>query len=141
MTGPGPGKLPVKAVVTAVTPEGAVHIEPCDVFIHVKGYSRARVTHVDIESPALSVRGSGGTYAYVHGIRSGFRVVPKNAIRARDLLIKELVVEWEGPELLEPGKVSIAYVGFKEGGIYVGFKKEVISRLEEFSRGEGVIPR
>jgi len=141
VTGPGPGKLPVRAVVTAITPQGAVRIEPCDVFIHVKGYSRARVTHVDIESPALSIRGSRGTYAYVYGIGRGFRVVPKNAIQARDHLIKELVVKWEGPELLEPGKVSIAYVGFKEGGIYIGFKKEVISKLEEFSREKGIIPR
>jgi len=141
VTGPGPGKIPVKAVVTAITPEGTVRIEPCNVFIHVKGYSRARVTHVDIESPALSVRGRGGTYAYIYGIGSGFRVVPKAAIRAGNLLIKELVTRWKGPKILEPGKVSIAYVGFKGGGIYVGFKKGVISKLEEFSREKGVIPR
>jgi len=118
-----------------------VEITPCDVFVHVKGYSRARVTHVDIESPVLNIRSRGGTYAYIYGISRGFRVVPKVKIAAGTLAIKELVIRWEGPPFLKPGESSIAFLGFKVGGIYIGFKKELISKLEKYCKEKGVLPQ
>ncbi|MCD6084545.1 MAG: hypothetical protein J7J20_03275 [Desulfurococcales archaeon] len=118
-----------------------VEITPCDVFVHVKGYSRARVTHVDIESPVLNIRSRGGTYAYIYGISRGFRVVPKVKITAATLTIKELVVRWEGPLLLKPGERSVGFLGFKAGGVYVGFKKELISKLEKYCKEKGVLPQ
>ena len=44
MTGPAEGKIPIKIDFFF---EGRKI--PCDAYIHVKGYSRARVTHLDLE--------------------------------------------------------------------------------------------
>ncbi len=142
MTGPGPGKIPVKADVLLITRQGIVKLDPCDVYVHVKGYSRARVTHVDIESPILSIHvEKGGVYARVYRLEEGFRLVLTKPIKLREgLTVREIVVKWNGPSLLEPGETTVAFIGFKEGGIYVGFKKNVMVRLEEFARRMGVPP-
>ncbi len=142
MTGPGPGKIPVKADVLLVTPRGLVKLDPCEVYIHVKGYSRARVTHVDIESPVLSLPSENeGVYARVYRLEEGFRLVLTKPIKLLEgLTVREIVVKWSGPSLLEPGKTTAAFIGFKEGGIYVGFKKNAIVKLEEFARKMGVPP-
>ena len=142
MTGPGPGKIPIQGLVNLVMDGEVVKLEPCDLYIHVKGYSRARVTHVDIESPKLNIRGySEGIYAYVHGLTKGFKLILKKPLRINDKYVKEIIVKWDGPKILEVGKSSIAYIGFKDGGIYIGFKKDVIRKLEDFSKGMGVMPR
>jgi hypothetical protein len=70
MTGPGEGKYVLKGA---------------KVYIHEKGKSRARITHIDIEHPLL------------------------NAI-------------------IKPGEAS--YVQGKEGGCFIGLKKEMLARVE-----------
>lgn len=142
MTGPGPGKIPVKADVLLITRQGIVKLDPCDVYVHVKGYSRARVTHVDIESPILSIPDEkGGVYARVYRLEEGFRLLLTKPIKLPEgITVREIIVKWSGPSLLEPGEATVAFIGFKEGGIYVGFKKNVIVRLEEFARKRGVPP-
>ena len=142
MTGPGLGKIPIQGVVNLVMNGEIIKLEPCDIYIHVKGYSRARVTHVDIESPKLDIRSySEGVYAYVYGLTKGFKLILKKPLKISDKYVKEIIVKWDGPKILEVGKSSIAYIGFKDGGIYVGFKKDVIRKLENFGRSMGVIPR
>ncbi len=71
MTGPGEGKhLLGKA----------------NVYLHEKGKSNARITHIDIELDKLN-------------------------------------------EIIKPGENS--YVGAKEGGVFIGLKKEMIKRAEK----------
>jgi len=61
-------------------------IGKADVYIHEKGKSNARITHIDIELDALN-------------------------------------------EIVKPGEAS--YVQGKEGGVFIGLKKEMIQRAEE----------
>ena len=74
MTGPG---------------EGKIKIGKADVYIHVKGKSNARVTHVDIELDELN-------------------------------------------KIIKPGEAS--YVQAKEGGVFIGLKKEMIGRAEKIAK-------
>ena len=66
--------------------EGKVKIGKADVYIHIKGKSNARITHVDVELPALN-------------------------------------------KIIKPGENT--YVGAKEGGIFLGLKKNMIIRAEK----------
>ena len=65
--------------------EGKIKIGKADVYIHVKGKSGARVTHVDIELDELN-------------------------------------------KIIKPGEAS--YVQAKEGGVFIGLKREMIERAE-----------
>lgn len=66
--------------------EGKKLIGKADVYIHEKGKSNARITHVDIELGALN-------------------------------------------KIIKPGENS--YVGGKEGGVFIGLKKNMIQRAEK----------
>ncbi len=66
--------------------EGKKLLGKADVYIHEKGKSNARVTHIDIELEALN-------------------------------------------NIIEPGEAT--YVQGKEGGVFIGLKKDMISRSEK----------
>ncbi len=66
--------------------EGKIKIGKADVYIHLKGKSRATVTHVDIELDVLN-------------------------------------------KIIKPGEKT--YLGSKDGGLFIGLKKEMISRAEK----------
>lgn len=66
--------------------EGKKLIGKADVYIHEKGKSNARITHVDIELPELN-------------------------------------------DIVKPGEAT--YVEGKEGGVFIGLKKEMIQRAEK----------
>ena len=65
--------------------EGKIKLGKADVYLHLKGKSRAQVTHIDIELDALN-------------------------------------------KIIKPGENT--YVGGKEGGVFLGLKKEMITRAE-----------
>lgn len=71
MTGPAEGK----------------HLIKCKVYIHEKGKARARITHIDIESPELA-------------------------------------------KIIKPGEAT--YCAGKEGGCFIGLKKEMLGRARKF---------
>jgi len=56
MSGPGEGKIPLKKVKA---------------YIHIKGKSRARITHIDIESPELGKLIKPGESTYCGGKHGG----------------------------------------------------------------------
>jgi hypothetical protein len=66
--------------------EGKINLGKADVYIHVKGKSNARITHLDIELDKIN-------------------------------------------EIIKPGEAS--YVQAKEGGCFIGLKKEMIKRAEK----------
>lgn len=72
MTGPAEGKYTLKKV---------------KVYLHEAGKARARVTHIDIESPEIA-------------------------------------------KIIKPGEAT--YCAGKEGGCFIGLKKEMIKRAEAF---------
>lgn len=69
--------------------EGKIHLGKAEVYVHLKGKSRATVTHVDIELDELN-------------------------------------------EIIKPGENT--YIGSKDGGVFIGLKKEMISRAEKLVR-------
>ncbi len=71
--------------------EGKIKLGKADVYIHVKGKSNAKITHVDIELDELN-------------------------------------------KIVKPGESS--YVQGKEGGIFIGLKKEMIERAESLLEDE-----
>ncbi len=66
--------------------EGKKFLGKAEVYIHEKGKSMARITHIDIELPELN-------------------------------------------EIIKPKEAS--YVQGKEGGVFIGLKKEMIKRAEK----------
>jgi len=137
VTGPGEGKIPLKARVLI----GSCELS-CDVYLHVKGYSRARVTHVDVECNELNEAVPPGAHAYATAytksgeLRVRFREPLKAFGYARELVIM-------CPELaavLAPMRDTV-YVGGKEDGIFIGFRREQIRKLETLASSLGVAPR
>jgi len=76
MTGPGEGKLLLK--------NAKVYLDnkeiPAEVYIHVKGYSLARVTHLDIEHEVLNeiIKPEKGYFYSIYGIEGGIKVKFEN---------------------------------------------------------------
>lgn len=123
MTGPGEGKLKFEAEVYLDEQK----LTNPKVYIHLKGYSNARVTHLDIESKDLdSIIKGKGKYLKVTGIKGGISIkMPKQTG------IEEIKIT--GPnlnEILSGGEEIYTWVGSKSGGIFIGFKKKQIKRLE-----------
>jgi len=137
VTGPGEGKIPLEARVRL----GAREVD-CDVYLHVKGYSLARVTHVDVESEVLNEaippRSSMYATAYTQG--GALRIRFQWPLRFSFGAAREM--EIESPLLAGAlGRVrDTVYVGGKHGGIFIGFRREQIRKLEELATRLGVPP-
>ena len=71
--------------------EGKIKLGKADVYVHLKGKSNARITHVDIELDELN-------------------------------------------KIIKPGEAS--YVQGKEGGVFIGLKKDMIKKAEKLSGKE-----
>jgi hypothetical protein len=125
MTGPAEGKLLLK--------NARVYFDnkeiPAEVYIHVKGYSLARVTHLDIEHEILNeiIKPEKGYFLSIYGVEGGIKVKFENK---KFLLILHPFLT----EVLSSGEKTRTWVGGKEGGIYIGFKKEQIVKLEKIAR-------
>lgn len=121
MTGPGEGKLKVDAEVYV---NGEL-LKDVEVYIHVKGYSLARVTHLDIEHPDMNryVKPYGGKFLKLVGVKGGFMIKGSSWV----VVLKCSMLE----DLLGVGEETYAWVGGKLGGIYIGFKKGYVEKLEE----------
>lgn len=70
--------------------EGKKKLGKADVYIHVKGKSRATVTHIDIELPALNDIIKPGENSYVGGKKGGIFIGLKGEMikRAEDKIKK-----------------------------------------------------
>lgn len=71
--------------------EGKIHLGKADVYIHMKGKSRATVTHIDVELDELN-------------------------------------------DIIKPGENT--YIGSKDGGLFIGLKKNMIERAEKKAKGK-----
>jgi len=124
MTGPGPGKLLLENARVFLDGKEI----RAEVYIHVKGFSLARVTHLDIESEELNeiLKPKEGGFFSIHGIDSGIEIkFERKKVRVLHKLLNEV---------LKKGEKTRTWVGGKEGGIYIGFKKEQIAKLERIAR-------
>jgi hypothetical protein len=141
MSGLAYGKLELKgAKVYINTKDKKILLKNPQVYIHVKGYALARVTHLDVEQEILDkiILPKRGEFLSIHGIENGIEIVLGD--------LKE--IDFEGKKL-KVGKIEIlhpfltevlgknektrTWVGGKFGGIYIGFKKEQIEKLEKIA--------
>lgn len=132
--------MSVEANVYLITLKGIERVN-ADVYIHVKGYSLARVTHLDIESPKLNEIMPPGASAFlpVIGTSRGFKVDFSRVRRGVKLLVESDLL---AGRLLRDGERTWAYVGGKVGGIFIGFRKEYVVRLEDIAvKHYGLKPR
>jgi hypothetical protein len=124
MTGPAEGKLLLKGSKVFIDNKEII----AHVYIHVKGFSLARVTHLDIESEELNkiLKPKEGGFFSIHGVDNGIEIkFEKNRVRVLHEFLNEV---------LEKDEKTRTWVGGKEGGIYVGFRKEQIVKLEKIAR-------
>ncbi|RLE74097.1 MAG: hypothetical protein DRJ44_08015 [Thermoprotei archaeon] len=145
LTGPGEGKIPLNAKIKLCSRNKCVSIE-CDVYLHVKGYSLARVTHVDIEEKILNeiVKPKKSQYCFYKVNDDSVCIYLRNPIYSKSLniLVRRIIIESkELAEALGESTRSWVFVGGKYGGIFLGFKKEQMEKLEQLARKYGVSPR
>ncbi len=126
MTGPSVGKVSIDVEVF-------FEDKPikCDVYIHVKGYSRALVTHLDIEGFDVY---ADKKYipAVVVGKLDGVSIILSEPITVGSMKVKKIRIK--GLRILSAGDRSGAYLGIKEGGVFLGMRKELIKKLEEIAK-------
>jgi hypothetical protein len=139
VTGRAEGKLELKkAEVFLVSKRKKVRLSGATVFIHVKGFSLARVTHLDVEHDILDniIPPKRGYFLTIRGIRDGIKIElekPKEVeYKNKKLLVSSIMVLH--PYLKKILKSTRTWVGGKFGGIYIGFRKEQINRLEAIAR-------
>jgi len=139
MTGPGPGKILLNAKVYLEPPH--YELRQVEVYLHVRGYSRARVTHLDIEHPSLNViiPPREGYFLRVYALNGGIRVKLKQVSKYASSYVSEILILCEEiNRVISPGERTIAWVGGKEGGIYLGFKKKYVDKLERLAEDMGI---
>lgn len=108
------------------------------VFIHLKGYARARVSHLDVEKIGLGkvIHRGRGNFLEVRGIEKGVEIVMRESRMVEIDGVKRVVssLRIANPslnEVVEKDKSTRAWVGRKYDGIYIGFRKEEIQKLEK----------
>ena len=145
----GPGKIKINTDVYLVLQEGRIKVDDAAVYIHVKGYMRARVTHLDIEDRILGkiIHRGRGNMLEITGIEGGIKVKPKSPremnINGSKTVIYDLEVHHPLlNEVLEVGESTVTWVGRKYDGIYIGFKEAQMKKLEQVAeKTYGVTPR
>ncbi len=124
MTGPAEGKLALDAKVYLRSEE----LADVNVYIHLKGYSRATVTHLDIEHPKLNsiIPPKAKTFARIEGIENGIQIITEKSDEVK--IIHPLL-----NRVLQDGEKTRTLVGGKLGGIFIGFRKRELSKLEDIA--------
>jgi len=143
MTGPAAGKFPLKAEVFLLSGDKKKKVEDAVVYIHLRGYARARVTHLDIEHRALGklIHRGMGNFLDIEGIKGGIIIQPK-VERQIELHGKEIAVQGLAVlspllnEVLKEGETTRTWVGRKFDGIYIGFRRNEIAKLEGLAARE-----
>lgn len=137
MTAQLSGKLRLDAEVYFLTADEKVRVGDARVYFHLKGYERACVTHLDVENRVIGkiIHRGRGNMLEIKGIEGGIVVWPKEEreITLADKKIKVKALEIRCSllnDVLKPGETTRTWVGRKFDGIYVGFRKEQISRME-----------
>ncbi|AAT43334.1 hypothetical protein [Picrophilus oshimae] len=123
-----PGKIKIPGTVFLDGNE----LEDALIYIHVKGYSRARVTHIDIESRALK--------SVIRPRHSSYPEVNWSLSTSIDVNGHEIVIVSERlAEIIHLN--GNLYVGGKGKGIFLGFHREQISEMEKFASKIGIKPK
>ncbi|HDH07298.1 MAG TPA: hypothetical protein ENF87_02895 [Thermoproteales archaeon] len=147
MTGPAPGKIPLISQVYLGCGLKKIKVEGVDVYLHVKGWSLARVTHLDIEHPVFNqiVKPKRALYLEYKSMPPDLVVFLDRGytVKYGSKIFEACFIELTCNELAKilgkrRGKV---YVGGKVGGVFLGFHKEEVTLLEKLAIAKGVKPR
>jgi hypothetical protein len=121
MTGPTAGKLPIEAQVYLNDAE----LEDAQVFVHLKGFARATVTHLDIEHPSLVtvIPPKVRTFLWIVGVENGILIRTEKGDTVK--VICPLL-----NQVLPQGEKTKTCVGGKFKGWFIGFRKREMLKLE-----------
>jgi len=140
MTGPAIGKIPLKAKVYLIGGFSRVPLVGTQVYIHLKGYSGARVTHCDIEHRFLNELVAPNTSKFLKLRSDDNKTVSieldgiyELSVGSEKYRVGAIVIECS--ELAKAlGRASFkVYVGGKVGGIFLGLRKEYIEKIEKLA--------
>ena len=124
MPGSAEGKLPLDAQVYLNEAE----LDDAQVYVHLKGYARATVTHLDIEHPELAklILPKTRTFLWIIGIENGIlvRTEQNDTVKILQPLLNRV---------LQRGEKTKTCVGGKFDGIFIGFRKRELSKLEKIA--------
>jgi len=126
MTGPGIGKLKLEKAVVYLEDGEKVRLKDTSVYIHMKGFSLARVTHLDIEHPSLNGVVGNGKFLSIHGIKGGIEI----KLNGNKIVVMHRYMNL----ILDENEKTRTWVGGKEDGIFIGFRKSEIIKLEKIAR-------
>ncbi len=111
-----------------------------EVYVHLKGYARARVSHIDIEKIGLGkvIRRGRGNFLEVRGVGNGLEVVLREnrqiTLDGDEFTVSSiLVVNPLLNSVIKRGDSTRAWVGRKYDGLYIGFRKAELDRLEKLA--------
>jgi len=137
VTGRAKGKLELKKAKVFLRDGKKIKLIDTVVYIHLKGYALARVTHLDIEHKFLDkiILPKRGNFLSIHGIKNGIEIIleKKKKIKFKNKMIEVKAVEVLHPYLAKLLKKTRTWVGGKFGGIYIGFRKSEIIKLEKIA--------
>jgi len=129
------GKIRLDAE-TIVMPSGK-RID-ASVYLHLKGYARARVSHIDVEKIGLGriIHRGRGNFLEVKGIRQGLEVFARESrtieIDGKQTPISSIAIIYKPlNEILKENQLTRAWVGRKYDGFYISFRREEMQRLEK----------
>ncbi|RZN41093.1 MAG: hypothetical protein EFT35_02380 [Methanophagales archaeon ANME-1-THS] len=118
------GKVPLDAQVYLNEAE----LDNAQVYVHLKGYARATVTHLDIEHPELAwlIPPKTRTFIWIIGIENGIliRTEEDDTVKILQPLLNNV---------LQPGGKTKTCVGGKSDGIFIGFRRRELSKLEQLA--------
>ncbi|MGP3667355.1 MAG: hypothetical protein ACKD6N_00625 [Candidatus Bathyarchaeota archaeon] len=129
MTGPAYGKINIPGEVLLAYPDGRVlNLDNALIYIHVKGYALARVTHLDIENEALGrlLPQGGGKFLNIVGVADGLEIHMNGGLKVK---VKSQTLT----KVLKSGEKTRTWVGGKIGGVYVGFRRTEVRKLEKIA--------
>jgi len=110
------------------------------VYIHLKGYARARVSHLDVEKIGLGkvIHRGRGNFLKLKGSEDGLEIVLREnrqivldgkGIMVSSIVLSNLLLS----NVIGKGKSTKAWVGRKYDGIYIGFRKAELQKLEKLA--------
>jgi len=111
-----------------------------DVYIHLKGYARARVSHLDVEKMGLGkvIRRGRGNFLEIRGVENGLEVILREESQivsdGENITVSSIIIACPLlNEIIEKEKATKAWVGRKYDGIYIGFRKAELEKLEKMA--------
>ncbi|MGB9693687.1 MAG: hypothetical protein ACPLYF_02475 [Fervidobacterium sp.] len=110
------------------------------VYVHLKGYARARVSHLDVEKVGLGkvIRRGRGNFLEVKGVENGLEIILKEerliVLNGKEYVVSSIVIICPLLNKIVSENLSTrAWVGRKYDGIYIGFRKKELEKLERLA--------